>query len=361
MFLRDKKEQLIPAWIRRTGPEGGVVLSSRIRLARNLKDIPFPHYAGEKALEEILSLVEKTVSPEQVSVAAADTDQNDLQKLRLVRLDSLGSLERMVLVEKHLVSPNLVNHPAHRGVLLNQQETLSIMINEEDHIRIQTITPGLQLEAAWDMANQTDDFLEASLDYAFDEHRGFLTSCPTNVGTGLRASVMVHLPGLVLVDQAKKVLSALPQVGLNVRGIYGEGTESMGNLFQISNQVTLGHSEEDLIGNLLSLTKQVTDQEKSVREALLKESKLQMENRVHRAYGILTQARLISSEEAMKLLSDVWLGIECGLIPDLQAETVKELIPLIRVSILQQLIGRELGAEERDYYRAAVIREQLLG
>ena len=357
MSLRDKKDQLIPAWIRSSGPEGGVVLSSRIRLARNLKNISFPHYAGEKALEEVLGQVEKAIAIS--GTGKSMRPQN--QRLRLTRLDSLGQLERLVLVEKHLVSPNLTNHPAHRGVVTNDDETLAVMVNEEDHIRIQAITPGLQLEEAWKTANEIDDFFEDSLDYAFDESRGFLTACPTNVGTGLRASVMVHLPGLVMVDQAKKVLSALPQVGLNVRGIYGEGTESQGNLFQISNQVTLGHSESDLVSNLLSLTKQVIDQEMAVREALLKESKLQIENRVHRAYGILTQARLISSEEAMRLLSDVWLGIECGLIPDLSAESVKELILLIRIAILQKLIGREMSAEERDYYRAAVIREHLKG
>ncbi|HHU51061.1 MAG TPA: protein arginine kinase [Firmicutes bacterium] len=357
MSLQDKKAQLIPAWIRSSGPEGEVVLSSRIRLARNLKNIPFPHYAGEKALENVLDQVEKAIalSSNKKNIRALN------HRLKLTRLDSLSQLERLVLVEKHLVSPNLINHPAHRGVVTNDDETLAVMVNEEDHIRIQILTPGLELEGAWETANEIDDFFEASLEYAFDETRGFLTSCPTNLGTGLRASVMVHLPGLVMVDQAKKVLSALPQVGLNVRGIYGEGTESKGNLFQISNQVTLGHSESDLISNLLSLTKQVIDQEKAVREGLIKESKVQMENKVYRAYGILTQARIISSDEAMRLLSDVLLGIECGLITDVPAKKVKELILLIRIAILQQLIGREMTAEERDYYRAVVIRDHLKG
>ncbi len=339
----------MPGWIRVSGPEGEIVLSSRIRLARNLRDYPFPHYAGEKKLEEVIALTGK----------ALEQPAPDISRLKLVRLDAIDQLERMVLVEKHLISPNLVNNPAHRGVVIRDDECLAIMINEEDHLRIQTMLSGLQLDQAWELADRIDDYLEATLDYAFDEQRGYLTACPTNAGTGLRVSVMVHLPALGMVDQVKKVLAALGHVGLNVRGIYGEGTESIGNLFQISNQVTLGHSEEDLVGKVVSLTRQVVEQEKTARQALLKESRVQLENKVYRAYGLLTQSRLLTSHEAMHLLSDLLLGVEAGLVPAVRPQAVKELFLLIRVAILQQLIGRELQPEERDYYRAMIIREHL--
>lgn len=348
MSMKEKINRLLPAWIKKSGPEGEVVLSSRIRLARNLRDIPFPHYADEKKLEEVIHLTEKALN-----LPPDDT------RLQMIRLDALDQLERMVMVEKHLISPNLVKHPAHRGVALRDDECLAIMINEEDHLRIQTMLSGLQLNKAWQLADAIDDHLEASLDYAFDEQRGYLTACPTNVGTGLRASVMVHLPALGMVDQVKKVLAALAHVGLNVRGIYGEGTESVGNLYQISNQVTLGHSEEDLVGKLVSLTRQVVEQEKSVRQVLLKESSMQLENKVYRAYGLLTQSRLLTSHEAMLLLSDLLLGVDTGILPTARPQAVKELILLIRVAILQQLIGKELEPGERDYYRAMVIREHL--
>lgn len=348
MTLKEKINRLLPAWIKNTGPENGVVLSSRIRLARNLRNIPFPHYAGERQLEEVIHLTEKALN----RPAPGET-------LKMIRLDALDRLGRFVLVEKHLISPNLAKQPAHRGIMVNDDEGLTVMINEEDHLRIQAMISGLQLNKAWELADQIDDYLEDALNYAFDEQRGYLTACPTNAGTGLRASVMVHLPALSMVGQAKKVLAALPHVGLNVRGIYGEGTESTGNLFQISNQVTLGDSEEELVGKLVSVTRQVVEQEKSARKVLLKESRMQLENKVYRAYGLLTQSRLLTSAEAMNLLSDVWLGVEAGIIPAVHFQAVKELLLLIRVAILQQLIGKELDPGERDYYRALVIREHL--
>src|SRR5690554_6933361 len=349
MDLPEKVNRLLPGWIRVSGPEGEIVLSSRIRLARNLRDYPFPHYAGEKKLEEVIALTGK----------ALEQPAPDISRLKLVRLAAIDQLERMVLVEKHLISPNLVNNPAHRGVVIRADECSAIMINEEDHLRIQTMLSGLQLDQACDLADRIDAYLEGTLDYAVDEQRGYLTACPTNAGTGLRVSVMVHLPALGMVDQVKKVLAALGHVGLNVRGIYGEGTESIGNLFQISNQVTLGHSEEDLVGKVVSLTRQVVEQEKTARQALLKESRVQLENKVYRAYGLLTQSRLLTSHEAMHLLSDLLLGVEAGLVPAVRPQAVKELFLLIRVAILQQLIGRELQPEERDYYRAMIIREHL--
>ncbi|NLC52347.1 MAG: protein arginine kinase [Firmicutes bacterium] len=338
-------KDLLPGWLHGPAPEGDVVVSSRIRLARNLQGYSFPHQADEEALETVIAKVE-----------------NALEKtaFTMKRLDGLTQADRLLLVEQYLISPDLLKNPSHRGVMVNPEQTVAIMLNEEDHIRIQSILPGLALQEAWAEANRVDDLLEAELDYAFAEKAGYLTTCPTNVGTGLRASVMLHLPALQMVDQVKKVLSVLPHVGLSVRGIYGEGTESAGNLYQISNQVTLGLTEDEIIGKIISVTKQVMDQERSAREALLaKESRLQLEDRVHRAYGLLSEARLISSEEAFKLWNNVLLGVKLDLIPEVSVEQVNELFFLIRPAILQHIVGKDLTPHERDYYRAEVIRKHL--
>ena len=350
MNLQGKIKDALPGWLNEPTPDGDVVLSSRIRLARNLRQLSFPHYAGEKQLEEVISQVNSVLK----------SSARLLPDYVLKRMDGLGQLDRVLLVEQYLVSLDLINNPAHRGVVLNKEQTVSIMLNEEDHLRIQSIFSGLQLKEAWELGMQIDDQLESQLDYAFNEEKGYLTTCPTNVGTGLRASVMIHLPALDIVDQVKRVLSVLPHVGLNVRGIYGEGTDPSGNLYQISNQVTLGLSEEEIISKLVSVTKQVIDQERSAREALLaNESRLQLENRVNRAFGILTHARLLSSEETINLINDVLMGAELNMIPGIKVQTVKELLFLNRPAILQHLIGQELTPGERDYYRAAVIREHL--
>lgn len=336
---------LLPGWLQGSAPEDDVVLSSRVRLARNLAQCSFPHQAGEKELEAVM---------EDVAAALDKTD------FTLKRLEGMGQSDRLLMVEQYLVSPDLLKNPAHRGVVLNPEQTVAIMLNEEDHLRIQSILPGWRLKNAWALGNRIDDLLEAELEYAFTEKLGYLTTCPTNVGTGLRASVMLHLPALQIVDQVKKVLSVLPHVGLSVRGIYGEGTESLANLYQISNQVTLSLSEEEIIGKIVSVTKQVIEQERSAREALLaKDSRLQLEDRVHRAYGLLSQARLVSSEEALKLWNNVLLGVELKLISGVTIQQMKELFFLMRPAILQQLIGKDLTPNERDFYRATVIREHL--
>lgn len=345
MDLQNKIKQLLPGWLQGPASDDDVVVSSRVRLARNLARYSFPHQAGEKELEAVIGEVESALKKTGFS---------------LERLDGMGQSDRLLLVEQYLVSRDLLKNPSHRGVMVNRERNLAIMLNEEDHLRIQSILPGSQLKEAWVAGNRVDDLLEAELEYAFSEKIGYLTTCPTNVGTGLRASVMLHLPALQMVNQVKKVLSVLPHVGLSVRGVYGEGTESVGNLYQISNQVTLGLSEEEIIGKILSVTKQVIDQERSAREALLaNDSRLQLEDRVHRAYGLMREARLLSSEEALTLWNNVLLGVELNLISGLTVEQVKELFFLVRPAILQHLIGKDLTPEERDYYRAAVVREHL--
>ncbi|NLM52139.1 MAG: protein arginine kinase [Firmicutes bacterium] len=346
----EKKQKQVSEWMRFSGPDGDIVLSSRIRLARNLRDIPFPYLASDSQTETVLQKIKE----------ASEVLPEIFGPMTFLRMKELSPLERQVLVEKHLISPALAKEQRNSAVILRQDEALSIMINEEDHLRIQCLLPGLQLEKALQLAGQCDDLLEEKLDYAFDEQWGFLTVCPTNVGTGLRASVMVHLPALVMTKQINRILSAIAQVGLAVRGMYGEGSEITGNLVQISNQITLGQAEEEIIKNLYGVTKQIVEQESQARQVLLNESRDQLADRVNRSFGILRHAQLISSQEAMQLLSDVHLGIDLGLIEGVKNKVVlKELMVLQRPANLQMLCGQMLDSMDRDRQRARLIRRYL--
>jgi protein arginine kinase len=346
--LPNYPKDFFPSWVKSEGEASDVAISSRIRLARNLKGVPFPSYANETQFNAINGEISRAIK-----------EKPPIEPLALIKVDDLSPNDRLILVEKHLCSPQFIERPQRRMMLINQEQSISIMVNEEDHLRIQAITPGFSLEGALGLANQVDDYLEENLDLCFDESYGYLTACPTNAGTGLRASVMLHLPGLAMVDQVKKVLTALTHIGISIRGLYGEGTESIGDLYQVSNSVTLGRSEADLSSNLKSVCRQVIERERTVRESLLKDSKVQLEDRVCRSYGILTQARMLSSQEALKLLSDVKLGIEMGIIPGINKMMLKELMFMIRASILQKIIGKDLSPAERDYYRALIMRDKL--
>lgn len=339
-------------WMRGEGPDSDIVISSRIRLARNEAAIPFPLIATESQLEQVIEDVEQVIAQGKV--------HKELGKLEVLRMNQLKSLQKRVLVEKHLISPNLAEESSSGAVVLSENESVSIMINEEDHIRIQCLFPGFQLEKAWEQANSIDDWFEIHLDFAFDEKRGYLTSCPTNVGTGLRASVMMHLPALVMTQQMNRMLPAISQLGLVVRGIYGEGSDALGNIFQISNQITLGRSEIEIIEDLANVAKQLIDQERQARQLLLQSSRLRLEDRIYRSYGILSYARTIESKEATQRISDVRLGIDLGLIKGTSAKILNELIVLTQPGFLQQYAGETLSAEQRDERRAKLIRERLL-
>src|SRR5690606_37864999 len=266
-------------WMKNNGPDGDVVISSRVRLARNLNHQPFPLLATASQANEVL---------DQLVAVSESGALNPFGSFETIRLKDLNELERRVLVEKHLISPNLANESRAGAVVLSDNEAISIMINEEDHLRIQCLHPGFQIREAWKIANEIDDCYEAAIEYAFDENKGYLTTCPTNVGSGLRASVMMHLPALVLTQQINRILSAVSQVGRTVRGLYGEGSEALGNLFQISNQVTLGQSEEEIIDNLYGVAKQIIEHEKAARRKLMNESYRRLEDRIKRSYGILS-------------------------------------------------------------------------
>ncbi len=338
-------------WIEGSGPYADIVITSRVRLARNLEAFPFPQALTEVQQKEVVRAIAQTLDSSAV--------KNKFGKFRLIVLNELTAIERQILVEKHLISPEHAELKGYRAVALDKEEMISLMINEEDHLRIQVLLPALQIHESWRKANEIDDLLEKNLNFCFSETKGYLTSCPTNVGTGLRASVMLHLPGLVITKQANRILSALSQVGLTVRGLYGEGTEAAGNMFQISNQITLGRTEEEILQNLSSVIKQIVDQERSARELLLKEARSKLEDRVYRAFGALAHARIISSQEAISLLSEVRLGIDLKIIKNIDARILNELLVTIQPAYMQKLEGRKMSPSDRDKKRASIIREKL--
>ncbi|MDQ0091786.1 protein arginine kinase [Paenibacillus anaericanus] len=343
-------EQPLSEWMSSGGKDSDIVISSRVRIARNLLHAPFPMLATSEQSEDVLRKLQDVLDDERIE---------DFGKIYPILLDDLEDLDKKVLVEKHLISPSLANESKSGAVFISENESLSIMVNEEDHLRIQCLYPGFQVQEAWERATSVDDIFEDHVDYAFDDNRGFLTSCPTNVGTGLRASVMMHLPALVLTGQINRILSAVSQVGLTVRGIYGEGSEAMGNLFQISNQITLGQSEDEIIENLYSVVLQIIDHEKTARETLLTESHLRMVDRVMRSYGILSHAAIMESKEAAQRLSDVRLGVDLGLIDTLSPQVLNELNVMTQPGFLQKIFSENMSPGERDMYRAKLIRDKV--
>ena len=351
MPIKDTISSAHSNWMEGIGPDNDIVISSRIRLARNIGGYPFPHFMQEGDADKVFQSVKLAVSDSGLI--------KDVGALEFTDLTELTKTERQILVEKHLISPQHIEKPLHRAVVIAPDESVSIMVNEEDHLRIQCLLPGLQLEEAWALAEKLDDLLEKNLDYSFCEKRGYLTSCPTNVGTGLRASVMLHLPCLVMAKQLSKIVNAISQLGLAVRGYYGEGTEAYGSLFQVSNQVTMGQTEEEIVKNLLTVTKQIVSQERATREIVLKDNRALMEDKVYRAYGIMRYARITTSQEALNNISDVRLGVELEILQGLTFGIINELMILTRPAFLVKKAGRSLNPEERDTYRAQIIREKL--
>lgn len=335
-------------WLSGQGPHAEIVLSTRIRLARNLRDVPFTHRARDEQLQGVLA-----------SVTTVAGSSSAFQGGLLLRMNELSPLERQVLVERHLVSHELGDGARPRGILIGPDERLSLMINEEDHLRLQSLSPGFQLAECWGLADAADDELSQSLEFAFSEEMGYLTSCPTNAGTGLRASVLIHLPALVLLEEIQKVLKSVMQVGLNVRGLYGEHSEVMGNLFQISNQTTLGRSERDSIESLERVTRQIIETEERARERMLRDARVQIEDKVWRAYGTLRYCRSIHSREVINLCSAVRLGVALGLPGLCPLHVLNELLVLTQPAHLQRLHGDELSTAERNVYRAQLVRERL--
>ncbi|WP_377891995.1 protein arginine kinase [Alkalihalobacillus sp. R86527] len=350
MSLQRFISEAVSPWMKDEGPDSDIVMSSRIRFARNLKNYVFPVLSNGKQNLEVL---------ESVRTKFNEAPNEQIGQLELIEIEALKPTQKRVLVEKHLVSPNLVEQSKNGAVLLSENETISIMINEEDHFRIQCLKAGFRLKEALNLANSLDDWIESKVDYAFDKRKGYLTSCPTNVGTGMRASVMMHLPALVLTQQLNHIIPAINQLGLVVRGSYGEGSEAQGNIFQISNQITLGKSETDIIEDLQGVVRQVIEKERSARRMLLDNSRIELEDRIYRSLGILENSRIIQSKEAAKCLSNVRLGIDIGLVAGITKSILNELVILTQPGFLQQYAGASLNPAERDIKRATLIRERL--
>jgi protein arginine kinase len=333
---------------KRTGPHDRIVLSSRVRLARNLRGFPFPGWAKKADRIRALELIRPAVEAlPQMSEAFAES------------MDNLSALDKQILVERHLISREHAAKSPGSGLVLSRDESLCVMINEEDHLRMQALRPGLQLKEAWQAIDTVDSALEHKLNYAFCAELGFLTACPTNVGTGIRVSAMLHLPGLVLAEQINSVIQAVNKLGHAVRGLYGEGTEALGNIFQVSNQMTLGEVEGDIVERISKVLAQLIEQEGNARAVLLEKKPKTVYNHIGRAYGILANAHLISSKETMNQLSLLRLGLDLGLFPGVDRSLVDELFIITQPAHLQKRFSDKLSAEERDLLRADMLRERL--
>jgi protein arginine kinase len=355
----------IPGWLNSTdAPKAEVVVSSRLRYARNISGYRFPNHATEEELIEIYELIRATIEKNELWNSVFNEES------KLIKIEKLSRLQAEFLLERHLISPDFIRkiknlnetkeeHHKPYGVFISKNETTSIMINEEDHLRFQVISPGFEFQKNFEKLNLIDDIFEANLQYAFSPDYGYLTACPTNVGTGLRVSVMIHLPGLIITQEIHKAIKAIRQLNCLVRGIYGEGTETRGYFFQISNNITLGESEEEIIQGMKNITKQIIEYEERARDFLLKNMKTELEDKVHRAYAILRSARLLSSDEALNLLATVRLGVATAILNEISLNTLNKIMILLKPANLQIFYNQTMNAYERDEKRAALIRELL--
>lgn len=335
-------------WLKGTGPSSNIVMSSRTRLARNIDKVPFSNWANRTKLEDVLNIAKEAVA-----------GCNFLKNSIFIRLRDVSEVDRLFLVERHLMSPEHSKDVEYKALVIDPKEIMSIMINEEDHLRIQVMQSGLNLRECWRIIDEIDTELSKKIAFAYSAKWGYLTACPTNTGTGLRGSVMMHLPALVFTGQIGKILQAIAKLGLNIRGLYGEGTEAMGNVFQISNQVSMGMSEDDVIDNIERITNQIISREDATRKTILSKNKDALVDRVSRAYGTLKSAHIITSNETVTLLSAIRLGVDMGIVKNMDRRMVNELFILTQPAHLQKLEGKTLNSNERDNKRADLIREKL--
>lgn len=329
-------------WYLQSGKDSDVVISTRIRFARNLQEFKFTSRYNNIEAGEILERI-KEITP---SIGYG---------LKFIRLKDIDDLNKISLVEKHIISPEFIKDDENKAILINEEENICIMINEEDHLRMQFFTSGFDIESVYNLAKEVDEKINSLINYAYDDKFGYLTSCPTNVGTGMRVSIMVHLPGLFLTKNIGKVFNIVSNFGMNVRGIYGEGTESQGDMYQISNNQSLGLNEESIIKNTKNITERIIEQERAARKILAK-SNIELEDRVYRAYGILSNAIKLSTEEARELLSDVKLGTDLGIIKEVNDAKVAKMQLYIKPANLQLYTGKEMSKYERQIERSVIVK-----
>ena len=330
------------------GEQHGTVVSSRIRLARNLRGAAYPGWAGEEECARIWHDLKPIL-----------TGLDALQPSLAVEMNGLRELDKQVLFERHLISREHAEKGKGSGMVARQDEQVSVLVNEEDHLRLQALCPGLALDKVWSLIDRVDTAIEKHVRYAFSTRLGYLTACPSNVGTGMRASVMLHLPGLVLMEEINPIVKGMSKIGLAVRGLWGEGTEATGNMFQLSNQVTLGEKEENIIANLEQIVLEVVEHEKNARIRLMQEREMLVRDHVGRAYGILSNAHILSSKEALDLLSGLRLGIDLGIMESLDGRVVDDLLLWSQPGHLQKLEEKKLKMKDRDRARANLVRIRL--
>ncbi|MBT5876602.1 MAG: protein arginine kinase [Candidatus Latescibacteria bacterium] len=340
--------QETPRWIAAEEEETSIVLSSRARLARNLTALPFVQKCKRSDQSRIVHKVETAVR------SSAKMSQSTY-----ISMGDTTELDRQFLVERRLISPGLSDSKCVSGAFIGQDESASILVNEEDHLRIQALRCGLQLYQAWQEADRIDTELGQSLDYAFSDDFGYLTACPTNVGTGIRMSVLIHLPGLALTENIDPIIRGMTEIGFAVRGLYGEGTDAFGNLYQVSNQWTLGYSEQDVVSNIDGVVNTLIGYENRACEALLEKAPAQVEDRAWRAYGMLRFARVLNEHDTIEALSSLRLGMRMGLMEELGATPVNRLLIVTQSAHIQKIAGREVDEEERDILRSDLVRKHL--
>ncbi len=332
-------------WLDGPAEEEDIVISTRIRVARNIIRYRFPSYLSIPESEELTDYI-------------LDNVKDVLKEnYKFVRIRDLSSRQRLTCVEEHIISPSMIQNGDKSSFLLRDDERATIMINEEDHIRIQTLFPGLNLEEAWELCSYIDDELEGKLDYAYDEKWGYLTSCPTNVGTGLRASVMLHLPCISITGNMDSVIEGLRKMGLTARGLYGEGSEALGYLYQISNQTTLGESEEEIIDKLNKVIYQIVGRERSIRKYLFENKRLYLEDKVFRSLGTLKYSRIMNSKESMNHLSNIRLGGSLGILDESVLDSTTRLMIEVQPASIQNRFNRDMEDKERDIGRAQIMRD----
>ena len=335
-------------WLEDLGEDEDVVVSTRLRIARNIEKYKFPN---------IITMEES----DQLTKEILDVMKESEDIYNFNRIIDLSDIERFVFVEEHLISPSLLKTKEKSSFLLREDEKVTIMINEEDHIRIQVLLSGCNMEEGWRICSEVDDLLESKINYAFHERIGYLTSCPTNVGTGLRASIMVHLPCITMAGQLNVIMEELRKIGLTIRGLYGEGTKGLGHLYQISNQTTLGEREENIIRKLNKVICEVVNRERSTRQYLIKKNRLLLEDKIFRSLGTLRYNRMISSKGAMFHLSNVKLGCDMGIIDGMDSKDIIKLMVEVQPANVQKSLNKAMIKEERDMNRSIIIRNKLKG
>ncbi len=338
-------------WYEVSEIDDNIVISSRIRLARNIKKYPFSCRITDEQALSLIDEIKNSVKNDRTVFA---------ESFDFVNLSEKSDIEKYSFLENHTLSSEIIKKKKPAAALIKDDETICIMLNEEDHIRIQTVLPGYNIVGAWDLANKIDDLIEESVEYAFDKDRGYLTSCVTNIGTGMRASFMIHIPLIEMSGRIRGISQAISKFGMTLRGIYGEGSEPLGSIYQISNQITLGKSEDEIMEALKSVTSQIIEQEKTLRKEVLKNQSVDFEDRIYRSYGILANCRKINSKEAMKLLSDLRLGFMMGILQVKKPEmNIYNIMMNIQPGNLIKNFNKNFNQTERDIQRAKYIGEKI--